>query len=146
MSILELNEQTLAVIKELGGHMPGGFFIYRAQPPEELIYANKPVCDIYGCDGLEDFRRLTGFTFRGMIHPEDCERVSNEIRHQIANAEDEVDHVEYRIIRKDGEIRWIDDYGRFSHSPDYGDIYYVFINDIFNERTILWASYSDFLF
>ena len=37
----ELNGPTLSVIEEIGSHMPGGFFIYRAEPPEELIYANK---------------------------------------------------------------------------------------------------------
>ena len=33
----ELTEDTLSVIEEIGGHMPGGFFIYRAEAPEELI-------------------------------------------------------------------------------------------------------------
>ena len=33
----ELNEQTLSVIEEIGSHMPGGFFIYKAEKPEELI-------------------------------------------------------------------------------------------------------------
>ena len=32
----ELNEQTLSVIEEIGGHMPGGFFIYQAEEPETL--------------------------------------------------------------------------------------------------------------
>ena len=29
----ELNEQILPIIEEIGGHMPGGFFIYRAEEP-----------------------------------------------------------------------------------------------------------------
>ena len=48
----ELNEQTLSVIDELGGHMPGGFFIYKAEEPGDLLYANKPVYDIYGIQGV----------------------------------------------------------------------------------------------
>ena len=40
-SRFELNEQTLSVIEEIGSHMPGGFFIYQAEAPEKLIYANK---------------------------------------------------------------------------------------------------------
>ena len=71
----ELNEQTLSVIEEIGGHMPGGFFIYRAEQPEELIYANKEVFGIYGCAGLEEFKALTGFTFKGMVHPEDYDGI-----------------------------------------------------------------------
>ena len=134
MSILELNEQTLAVIKELGGHMPGGFFIYRAQPPEELIYANKPVCDIYGCDGLEDFRRLTGFTFRGMVYPEDYERISASISEQIGSRDDHMDYAEYRIVRKDGAVRWVDDYGHYVETDAYGGVFTVFISDITEKR------------
>ena len=45
----QLNEQSISVIQELGKHMPGGFFIYRAQQPEELLYANKAVFNIFGC-------------------------------------------------------------------------------------------------
>ena len=67
----ELNEQTLYVIEEIGGHMPGGFFIYKAGGTEELLYANRKVFDIFGCADLAHFRELTGFTFRGMVHPED---------------------------------------------------------------------------
>lgn len=52
----ELNEQTLSVIEEIGSHMPGGFFIYRAEAPEELIYANKAVFGIYGCADMEEFK------------------------------------------------------------------------------------------
>ena len=131
---ITLNEESLAIIRQFGEHMPGGFFLYKADENEELLYANKAVCDIFGCSSLEEFKEMTGFTFRGMIHPEDCERVSNEIRHQIANAEDEVDHVEYRIVRKDGEIRWIDDYGHYVESDVYRGLYYVFISDITDQR------------
>ena len=63
--------------------------------------------------------------------PEDFERIQNLIDDQIDSEKgDAMDHVIYRIRRRDGQIRWIDDYGHYSHSPDYGDIYYVFINDI----------------
>ena len=77
--IFELNEQTLSVIEEIGGHMPGGFFIYRAAEPEELLYANKAVFAIYGCADLEEFRELTGFTFRGMVYPDDYREISKSI-------------------------------------------------------------------
>ena len=56
----ELNEQTIPIVEEIGRHMPGGFFIYKAQPPEELLYANQAVFDIYGCRDLQEFKQLTG--------------------------------------------------------------------------------------
>ncbi|MBR4344510.1 MAG: hypothetical protein IKP88_17720 [Lachnospiraceae bacterium] len=46
----ELNEQTMHIVEEIGRHMPGGFFIYKASEPEELLYVNKAVLKIFGCE------------------------------------------------------------------------------------------------
>ena len=130
----ELNEQTLHVVQEIGRHMPGGFFIYQAEEPMELLYANQAVIDIYGCDDLDDFKRLTGFTFEGMLHPDDYCSISKSIEEQVRGSEDKNDYVEYRIIRKDGVVRWVDDYGHYTETDAYGGIYYVFISDITDKR------------
>ena len=126
----ELNEQTLSVIEEIGSHMPGGFFIYQAEAPEKLIYANKAVVNIYGCSGLEEFKALTGYTFKGMVHPDDYQKISASIVQQIETDKDRMDYTEYRIIRKDGAVRWVDDYGHYTEVKTYGGIYVVFISDI----------------
>ena len=125
-----LNEHTMSIIEEIGRHMPGGFFIYRASGDEELIYANDAVISLFGCDDLDDFKALTGYTFRGMLHPEDYAAVTNSVNDQIRMSTENLDHVEYRIIRKDGSVRWIDDYGHYTETDNYGGIYYVFIADI----------------
>ena len=130
----ELNEETLSVIEEIGGHMPGGFFIYKAEEPEELIYANSAVFDIFGCADLEEFKALTGFTFRGMVHPEDYNRISVSIADQISTSSEQMDYAEYRITRRDGKIRWVDDYGHYCETKSYGGIYVVFISDITEKR------------
>ena len=130
----QLNEQNISIVREIGKHMPGGFFIYRAKQPEELLYANEAVFDIFGCDDLEDFKRLTGYTFRGMLHPLDYEKVAASINQQIWDSEEKMDYAEYRIIRKDGAVCWVDDYGHFTETEAYGGIYYVFISDITEKR------------
>ena len=130
----KLNEQTITVIEQIGGHMPGGFFIYKEAEPGELLYANRAVLDIFGCEDLEEFKELTGFTFMGMIHPDDRGTVLELIDQQISGSEERLDHVEYRIIRKDGAIRWVDDYGHYCETKTYGGIYVVFISDITEKR------------
>lgn len=130
----DLTEDTLPVVEEIGGHMPGGFFIYKAESPEELIYANKPVFDIFGCADQEEFRELTGFTFRGMVHPEDYDRITASIVQQIDENEEQMDYAEYRITRRDGRIRWVDDYGHYCETKTYGGVYVVFISDITEKR------------
>lgn len=109
--------------------MPGGFFIYHADKGEQLIYANRAILRIFGCDTEEEFRKLTGYTFRGMVYTEDYRGVEESIRKQIANSIYDLDYVEYRIVQRDGSVRWVEDYGHFLHTEAYGDIFMVFIED-----------------
>ena len=130
----QLNEQFLSVVRNIGRHMPGGFFIYKAEEPGELLYANEAVFHIFGCRDLEEFREMTGYTFRGMLHPDDCAAVNASIGEQIQRSSEKMDYTEYRIIRKDGMVRWVDDYGHYTETEAYGGIYYVFISDITEKK------------
>ena len=129
MSERNLTENNLPMIDQIVGTLPLGFLIYRADDKEEILYANDVLIDIFGCESLEEFKELTGCTFQGLIHPDDVVAVKNSISEQIAKGNKKMDYVKYRIIRKDGDIRWVDDYGRFVHAK-IGDVYYVFIRDI----------------
>ncbi|MBQ7501136.1 PAS domain S-box protein, partial [bacterium] len=125
-----LNNDTISVIEEIGRHMPGGFFIYKAEGGGELLYANHTIFDIFGCKNLDVFKELTGYSFKGMVHPDDYESVKASIKKQIFASEEKFDYVEYRIKCRDGSIRWVDNYGHYAETDNYGGIYYVFISDI----------------
>ena len=116
-------------LHKLTDWMPGGFFIYRAEGREELLYANEALLRIFLCDTMEEFRALTGNSFRGIVHPEDLDEVEESIREQIANSQYDLDYVEYRIIRKDGKVRWLEDYGHFIRSEE-GNVFCVFVGDV----------------
>ncbi len=129
--------EVLPMLKWVAEQVPGGFFVYSAKEPYELFYANSEVLEIYGCEDLDEFKALTGYTFQGMVHPDDFSAIQKSIEEQIADPDnDRLDHVEYRITRKDGSIRWIDDYGHFATFPEHGDAFYVFISDITERRLI----------
>ena len=130
----QLNEETMHIVEEVGKHMPGGFFIYRAEGAQELLYANHAVLAIFGCEDLAAFKALTGFTFPGMVHPDDRAQVTASVAAQIADSREKLDYAEYRILRADGEVRWIDDYGHYTETEAYGGIFYVFISDITAKR------------
>ena len=124
-------EQTLQALFWFGDQIPGGFFIYQDDALQEIIYVNRALLSIFGCDTLEEFKTLTGNTFRGLVHPDDFDFIQSSIDKQIeADANGKLDYVEYRIIRKDGEIRWVDDYGHHTTMPGYGKVYFVFITDV----------------
>ena len=130
----ELGSEAFKVVEEIGRHMPGGFFIYKAEQPEEILYANKTVFEIFGCQDLAEFQELTGYTFKGMVHPDDYKAISSSIDEQIEKSSECMDYVEYRIIRRDGKVRWVDDYGHFSNTKTHGGVYFVFISDITEKR------------
>ncbi len=132
------SKEGMSAAEWLAEQMPGGFFIYRADENMELLYVNQSTCEIYGCDTVEEFRRLTGNSFKGMVHPEDYNSIQNSISEQIARPSNRrsIDYVVYRIIRKDGVVRWVDDYGHFATLPGYGEVYYVFIEDVTENRMI----------
>ena len=130
----ELNEATLPVVEEIGRQMPGGFFLYKAEGDGELLYANPTVFDIFGCADMDEFRELTGNTFRGMLHPDDYAAITKSVLDQTAKSENNLDYVEYRITRKDGEIRWVEDYGHYTETEAYGGVFYVFLSDITEKR------------
>lgn len=109
--------------------MPGGFLIYHAEHDEKIIYANKALLRIFQCSSIQEFQKLTGNSFRGIVHPEDLDRVETSIWEQIAASKYDFDYVEYRIIRKDGTIGWVEDYGHFVKTDAVGGIFYVFIGD-----------------
>lgn len=124
-----INDGTIKAIEQMAEGMPGGFFIYRADGDEELIYINSAILRIFGCDTEDEFRQLTGYTFKGMVCPEDVEEVEKSIQRQIADNIYDLDYVEYRIVQRDGTVRWVEDYGHFVHTEGFGDIFYVFIED-----------------
>ncbi len=131
---LILSEQTFPIIEQITAGMPGGFFIYHADGDQRLIYANQALLWMYGCETLEEFQEYTGGTFPGLVHPEDVETAEQSIAHQIHACGNDLDYVEYRIVRKDGSIRWIEDYGHFVHTERYGDLFYVFVEDATEKR------------
>ena len=127
-ALLLFDKESMSVIEWISDEMPGGFFIYRAEGDEELLYVNNAMLRIFGCDTLEEFKELTGYTFPGIVHPEDIDAVEKSIASQIASSQYDLDYVEYRIIQRDGTVRWVEDYGHFVHTQLYGDVFYVFID------------------
>lgn len=128
------NLQTANAVIRFMDEMPGGFLIYRADGEEEIIYANRALLRMFQCDSLQEFLDMTGCSFRGLVYPEDLEEVEQSIWEQISASRYDLDYVEYRIARKDGSIRWIEDFGHFVHTEESGDIFYVFLSDATEKR------------
>ena len=110
--------------------LPGGFFIYNALGDQEIYFADQNVIELFGCQTIEEFREYTGNSFRGMVHPEDCDKVASNVMAQTFNSEKQHDYVRYRIITKQGRVRYIEDFGHLLHGKGGEKIFYVYIMDV----------------
>lgn len=90
--------------------MPGGLFRYRADGAEEFGSLSTGLLEMTGYESEAEFREATGNSFRGFVHPDDLEAVEQSITEQIRHGDTDV--VTYRITKKDGSVRWIEDWGR----------------------------------
>lgn len=110
---------------------PGGFITYKADGSQELIAVDKSVASIYRCESVEEFREYVGNSFNGMVHPDDREHIEKEIWNQINSTEWKMDYIKYRIIRKDGTIGYISDFGHLEDGQENGEQFFqVFLLDV----------------
>ena len=73
------------------------------------IWATEKTRELFGLGLTEEFDLRK---FLALIHPEDLEAVKRTLDKAIQSGEDSA--LEYRVIRPDGEIRWIASRGRSS--------------------------------
>ena len=119
------------VSHEFLDRIPGGVFRYRADDECALDYVNNGLIRMFGCRDYEEFLELTGNTFPGMVMEEDRERVMREIQDQM-RLESE-DRVRFRIKRKNGEVRWIEDNGHYIVDSTGVGWFYVTLLDVTEE-------------
>lgn len=124
----------MAIFKQITERMPGGFVVYEATEEGKILYANSAAIEMFGCKSFDDFMEFVHGTFTGMVFSEDQEKTDNAIKSQIKAGEREYDHIIYRIRRKDGSLRWVDDYGHFVRTDEAGELFYVFLYDITEQR------------
>ncbi len=109
--------------------LPGGVFVYESGGEERLTFADDNVVALFGCESYEDFYEYVGGSFPGMVHPEDLIKIQNQIKAQ-TSFEKRHDYVRYRITTKQGQTRYIEDFGHLLHRADGKSYFYVFIVDV----------------
>ncbi len=117
--------------------MSDGFFVYNAAHDERIVFANPPVIKMFGCKDIYEFRKQVDHSFKGLVYEEDLNRVEWEISQQQNSSDRNLDFIRYRIKRKDGEIRWVEDVGYLetSSNEDVPEMFYVFVWDITDTLT-----------
>lgn len=119
------------VSREFLDRIPGGILRYRADDEAQIDYINSGLYQMFGCGGYEQFCELTGNTFWGMVYEEDRDMVAEQLESQLISSDH--DHIRFRIQRKDGEIRWVEDNGHRVVDSAGDAWFYVTLLDVTNE-------------
>ena len=128
INILYGNDRGGLDVNNILSIFPGAFFIYRNDANEKIICANEELLRMFECENEEEFKELTGNSFKGIVHPDDYERVVNCINSQIANfRNNNFDSVDYRIRTKTGKEYVVHDYGHLVKNEYNEEVYYVFL-------------------
>ena len=109
-------------------HMPGGFFTYEKSGDERILSSNRYVWNLFDCENEDEFMSLTGGSFKGMVAPDEYQRVTESIHSQIERDSLKMDYVEYDIICKNGRRKRVVDFGRLN-SFGRNDVFSVFIKE-----------------
>lgn len=119
--------QASSIRGEFLDKFPGGMFRYKTEDEGIIDHVSSGLICLLGCDDEAQFRALTGGTFKGIVHPDDWERVKSSIEEQVSCGDS--DYVRYRIVRADGEVRWVDDWGHLAEDADGTRWFYVTLMD-----------------
>lgn len=107
-----------------------GCLVYEARKGERILFADEALIHIFGCSSYMEFSKYVGGSFRTMVHPDDLQQVEEKIAKQIHDSEDSLDRVGYRIVRKDGAVRMVEDIGRNVFTENGSSVFYVCIVDV----------------
>jgi len=123
---------------------PLAFFLWENKEGWPVRDASKSVYDLTG-HTVEEF--LSGkINYASLIHPEDLERVSQEVATYTNTNKDFWTHQPYWIITKDGKVKWVLDY-TVSVKDNQGNIvgYYGYVMDIseFYEKERLFRLFAE---
>jgi len=114
--------------------LPGVVYRCKFDRDRTMLYMSDEVRTLTGYHPA-DFIGNAALTYESAIHPEDSESVARGV--EAALAENGVWNIEYRIRRKDGGIRWVQERGRGVRGEG-GDLRFLhgFILDI-SERKVI---------
>ena len=106
-------ERTEATLRTLFENLPVMFYAVEPHPPFAPFYVS-PAFALLGYP-IEDWENNADMWLR-VIHPEDCKRILEKT--EAAMRAGRETNYEYRILTREGSVRWVRDCGRFIHDGE----------------------------
>lgn len=107
---------------------PVGFLRCSCQNGGAVDFVSQGILDLFACESREAFFALTGGTFAGMIFPEDYDETVKTLEAQLKSGLSDCT-AEFRIQRKDKEIRWAEGRCRLVMGTEGQNFFYCALVD-----------------
>lgn len=114
-------KKTALDLQRMMEQLPGSFLRTKRDAEGTIDTLNRGVLELLGCRTEEEFGKLTGNTFKGMVYSEDYDRIVKEAESQHAQGKEYL-KTEFRIQRSDGSVRWVDSRARLA-ADESGEIW-----------------------
>lgn len=118
-------------LNDTSTNLPSAFIIYRADPTDdELLYANREMLRLTGCDDIQAFFDYTKRSFRNLVAPSEQDSVQTSVWTQVnADCADIDAYVRFSLVRHNGSLVEVLGHGRIVEHSSYGRLFYVLIED-----------------
>lgn len=118
-------------LNDISTNLPSAFIIYRADPTDdELLYANREMLRLTGCDDIQSFFDYTKRSFRNLFAPSEQDSVQTSMWAQVnADCADIDAYVRFSLVRHNGSLVEVLGHGRIVEHSSYGRLFYVLIED-----------------
>lgn len=118
-------------LNDISTNLPSAFIIYRADPTDdELLYANREMLRLTGCDDIQAFFDYTKRGFRNLVAPSEQDSVQTSVWTQVnADCADIDAYVRFSLVRHNGSLVEVLGHGRIVEHSSYGRLFYMLIED-----------------
>lgn len=118
-------------LNDISTNLPSAFIIYRADPTDdELLYANREMLRLTGCDDIQSFFDYTKRSFRNLVAPSEQDSVQTSVWAQVNADYADIDaYVRFSLVRHNGSLVEVLGHGRIVEHSSYGRLFYVLIED-----------------
>ena len=118
-------------LNDISTNLPSAFIIYHADPTDdELLYANREMLRLTGCDDIQSFFDYTKRSFRNLVAPSEQDSVQTSVWAQVnADCADIDAYVRFSLVRHNGSLVEVLGHVRIVAHSSYGRLFYVLIED-----------------
>lgn len=109
-------------------YVPGGVVLFEKET-KKVLYVNCRALDIFECDDVDEFRKITDDGLKRVIFPEDFDKATREVDDQIKSGSEAPRQITYRIKTLKGSVKRIYHVGRIFKNTPYGNIFSVFVSE-----------------